>query len=316
MSKQTVLWAIDPFERARETRSSVISFLKRFSKATKAEIEPVYVLSPSSIEIETDLGQPGAERYIRATHSALREVAKSSGIPGLRPPRVLTEDGTSLAASVRSLARYAETSGASMIAVGSHGRKGLSRLLLGSFAESLVIESRVPVVVVGPEGTRRTLDRVLFATDFSDASAKAFDRVVELTRSMGATLVIFHAIAHPVEPVFQSGVYLASGGWVPTSEYLSQREAEKNREGEKWKARAARRGVRAEFVCDQSRAGVTQAVLDAAHDAGAGLIAMAGESGPVTAALVGSITRQVVRRSRVPVWVFRDHPAKARKKAA
>lgn len=49
-----------------------------------------------------------------------------------------------------AIARQAEAIGAQLIAVGTHGRSGLSRALMGSVAEKLVREARVPVMVVGP----------------------------------------------------------------------------------------------------------------------------------------------------------------------
>lgn len=44
--------------------------------------------------------------------------------------------------------KTAEEVGAGLVVVGSHGRRGLSRALLGSVAESIVRSSHVPVVVV------------------------------------------------------------------------------------------------------------------------------------------------------------------------
>ena len=48
----------------------------------------------------------------------------------------------------------AEAHGAGMIVMGTHGRTGLRRVLLGSVAESVIRQATVPVVVVhAPEGT-------------------------------------------------------------------------------------------------------------------------------------------------------------------
>jgi nucleotide-binding universal stress UspA family protein len=47
-----------------------------------------------------------------------------------------------------------EAHGAGMIIMGTHGRTGLRRVLLGSVAESVIRQSSVPVVVIhAPEGT-------------------------------------------------------------------------------------------------------------------------------------------------------------------
>jgi nucleotide-binding universal stress UspA family protein len=41
----------------------------------------------------------------------------------------------------------AKTEGADLIVVGSHGRSGIARLMLGSVAAKVVAESTVPVLV-------------------------------------------------------------------------------------------------------------------------------------------------------------------------
>jgi len=48
----------------------------------------------------------------------------------------------------RVIVEYAEESGVDLIVMGSHGRKGVSRILLGSVAEAVVRNSPVPVTVV------------------------------------------------------------------------------------------------------------------------------------------------------------------------
>jgi len=45
----------------------------------------------------------------------------------------------------------AQESGADLIVLGTHGRRGLPRLMLGSVAGEMVRLSPVPVVTVGPE---------------------------------------------------------------------------------------------------------------------------------------------------------------------
>lgn len=49
-----------------------------------------------------------------------------------------------------TISGHAGTIGANVIAVGSHGRSGISRAIMGSIAEKLVRRSEVPVLVVGP----------------------------------------------------------------------------------------------------------------------------------------------------------------------
>ena len=46
----------------------------------------------------------------------------------------------------------AKATGADLIVVGTHGRRGVARLLIGSVAEGIVRRSTVPVLVVPPAG--------------------------------------------------------------------------------------------------------------------------------------------------------------------
>ena len=52
-----------------------------------------------------------------------------------------------------ALPELASRTGASLLVVGSHGRRGLARALLGSVAEGILRGSRVPVVVVRPRAS-------------------------------------------------------------------------------------------------------------------------------------------------------------------
>ena len=49
---------------------------------------------------------------------------------------------------VSEVLTYAGQVGASMIAVGTHGRKGIRRAVLGSTCEGLLRESKIPVLAV------------------------------------------------------------------------------------------------------------------------------------------------------------------------
>ena len=50
-------------------------------------------------------------------------------------------------ATVSGIVQTAKSEGADLIVVGSHGRTGIARLMLGSVASKVVAESPVPVLV-------------------------------------------------------------------------------------------------------------------------------------------------------------------------
>ena len=65
---------------------------------------------------------------------------------GVEGERVVTEvlDGH----PAEELDAYAESHGVNLIIIGSHGRKGLDRLLIGSVADKIIRGAKVPVLVV------------------------------------------------------------------------------------------------------------------------------------------------------------------------
>jgi nucleotide-binding universal stress UspA family protein len=86
-----------------------------------------------------------------------------------------------------------------LIVVGTHGRTGAERLLLGSAAEEIFRRSPVPVMTVGPgvkPGAEREgiLDRILFATDFGPHSAAALPYAIALAKENRARLLLLHAL--------------------------------------------------------------------------------------------------------------------------
>lgn len=53
----------------------------------------------------------------------------------------------------KTIVDYAERAGADLVVVGTHGRRGLSRYLLGSVAETVVRTSPIPVLTVRADET-------------------------------------------------------------------------------------------------------------------------------------------------------------------
>jgi len=88
-----------------------------------------------------------------------------------------------------------------LVVVGTHGRSGLRKLVLGSVAEDVFRQSPCPVLTVGPysHGTAREprLKHVLFATDFSAASEEALPWAVSAAQEFGARLTVLHVCPEP-----------------------------------------------------------------------------------------------------------------------
>ena len=87
--------------------------------------------------------------------------------------------------------------GADMIVLGTHGRTGAQKLLLGSVAEEIFRRSRVPVLTIGPRAHNgihggAQFHNVLFATDFTQDSLAAVPYAISFAQEHQARLILLH----------------------------------------------------------------------------------------------------------------------------
>jgi nucleotide-binding universal stress UspA family protein len=128
-----------------EEVEQAISYAIDLAVEQDATIHAVYVINTStygtlpmetSWEGITDMFKDEGERAI----DRVEELAAAKGVP---VTGVLLEGTPS-----REIARYADQEDCDLVVVGTHGRGGIDRLLLGSVAERVVRTSPAPVLTV------------------------------------------------------------------------------------------------------------------------------------------------------------------------
>jgi nucleotide-binding universal stress UspA family protein len=96
------------------------------------------------------------------------------------------------------LTEAAEDPAVDLIVLGTHGRTGLARVLLGSVAEKIVRHAPCSVMVVRPDSTIARFERILCATDFSDSSRDAMELAASLAKPGGKGIALLHVLDVPV----------------------------------------------------------------------------------------------------------------------
>lgn len=85
-----------------------------------------------------------------------------------------------------------------LLAIGTHARGRIGKLLLGSVAEEIFRQATCPVLMVGPNApgpTGKTPGKILFCTGFSAHSLRAGAYAISLAERQGAELVLLHVAA-------------------------------------------------------------------------------------------------------------------------
>ncbi|HSA59100.1 MAG TPA: universal stress protein [bacterium] len=304
MAQLKILWGVNPFQDGSEIRRKGELFLKSLGGKPRT-VTPVYVSSPMELQIALEFSVPLQERYRQVAEQSLKKyLSKVKGLP-LRPARVIIESSPGLAAASKALAVHAAREKADAVAVGTHARSGWTRFVLGSYAESLLAFSRTPLVFLNPRArVAGKIRKILFATDLSPASRKAFAFLCRFAAATGASVEVLHAVETPRHWATTYGLLLAGSRALTIDEYLADlRETGLRKIGAFLKI-AKSAGVKALPRVEVAPRRVSDIVLKAADSDHVDMIALAAQSSRLRAGLLGSVARDVLRWSRVPVWIW------------
>jgi nucleotide-binding universal stress UspA family protein len=110
-----------------------------------------------------------------------------------------------------SILSFAQARNADLIVMGTHGRRGFDRLVLGSVTDRVMRTAPCPVLAISKlphdssatgEERRRVhhLSRILFCTDFSEASGRALNYAISATAEYNAELTLLHVLEEIPSP--------------------------------------------------------------------------------------------------------------------
>ncbi len=132
--------------------------------------------------------EPGAEDQAEHAVGAIQDVATEVG---LTPQTEIIDDEET--AIHRAIIDYAEEHGIDVVVMGTHGRTGIGRFLLGSVAEQTLQESPIPVVTVHEDTVIDfEIDNVLVPTDGSEGAEAATEHAIDLVTEVGGTIHALH----------------------------------------------------------------------------------------------------------------------------
>jgi nucleotide-binding universal stress UspA family protein len=131
-----------------ENSQRAISYGVEIAKLSGATVHALYVVDTTSFSsIPMDAGWEVMYETLRKEgEKAISEVKKRGEVSGVEVREVLLEGHPS-----NEIIDFAENNNADLIVVGTLGKTGLDRFLLGSVAEKVVRGSKVPVLVVRSE---------------------------------------------------------------------------------------------------------------------------------------------------------------------
>lgn len=220
------------------------------------------------------------------------------------PVSALVLDGPAATA----LNAYATTAGTDLIVMTTHGRSALSRLWLGSVADTLVRQTHLPLLLTRPHGEPVDLletvhdqpfERILITLDGSELAERVLSPALALGGLMGAAVTLLQVIEMPIV------------GYSPAAkaEHLEERvlaQWQSEASGYLHEVAARAEGQLPALTTRVLVGHPASLILEYAREHAFDLIALATHGrGGVRRMLIGSAADKIVRGAACPVLVYR-----------
>lgn len=273
--------------RTREAEVSVLHVLPEVLAAPD-----VYPYLSAPVLLTDEMRERAYEQLGRFVHRALERGVSAE---------VLLEEGDVVEATLDTAKRLSSD----LVVMGTHGRKGFSRMLLGSVTEKLLRRSEVPVLSVGARAPGPHVDegptfrRILCPVDFSDSSLRG----LEIARGLAGRpeeLTVLHVVELYLDAVAADAVAFDLAELEERHREQAEQKLEQILPGE------LRKGVRLETAVLRS-GGPYKEILRRVEENEHDLVVM-GVFGRSAADMLffGSTTNHVVRAAACPVLTVRS----------
>jgi nucleotide-binding universal stress UspA family protein len=268
------------------TAATALPPARALAKQTGAELTLVRVVPPA-------LGL--VNRKAAAAELYLQRIAAELAKGDLRVVTVVPEGD----APVEEIVETVRTRGADLVVMATHGRGGLHRVLMGSVAEQVLVNSPVPVLLVRPGGHRVShVKTLLVPVDGTPGAALALGMAVPLAQATRAKLVLLQVVlpAKYYSAVIRNRIPLG-----PDEEALAAAQSYVD----DLTSRVERAGVATEGRALLGR--ISDTIVATAREVAADFIVMSthGLTGPVRT-LLGSTADEVAHAARCPVLLVRQ----------
>jgi nucleotide-binding universal stress UspA family protein len=138
-----------PVDGSPTSRRGLAEAIK-LARAEHSRLVLMHVVDERAVTLVPEMGGAGADRMLNLMRGVGKEILEkalaASRKRGVKATSILVESITRPVADM--IVAQARRSRADVIVLGTHGRRGLSRLVMGSDAEGVVRAAPVPVLLV------------------------------------------------------------------------------------------------------------------------------------------------------------------------
>jgi len=296
-----VLCPVDFSEASNRALAYAVAFAEwRQARLAVMHVAPTFepTLAPA---VRYD--EPGEIVFPVQREDVLEALHRSAKAAGASPSRV--EAVAEAGSPVPMILDRAISWPADLVVIGTHGRSGFDRALLGSVAERVMHKAPCPVLTVPPAAHAASaasvaIKRILCAVDFSPSSLVALGFALDMGRQTGAAVTLLHIVDWPTE-----GEPLAHAQAAAPELLVTLLADGRDRLQAATPAEGADVHVAQVAIAGRARREILRYATE--HDSDIILMGAQGREG-VGLALLGSTTERVARDAACPVLTVRGVP--------
>ncbi len=222
---------------------------------------------------------------------------------GIEKAEILFDDERNRQKDARIVAAFGKNHGDLMIVAATGAQVGIKSIFDESFTENLVTQANIPVVTVNNfTKIPAKIKKIVFTSDFSAESSRAFAKICELAKKLNAEIILFSVLRQYLylDDISSFNVATTVDGynWIDFEKKRIQNLANI------YLNRAKRMGIKARFFCEENNVSIPRAVMRYSHHVDADMIALAAKSNSRFAHTFGTVTQRLIRKSDLPVWVY------------
>ncbi len=172
-----------------DTSEKALPFALELARRNKASISMVHTIEEpyDFAPMLEDVKKQVNRKVETLFNDKLEEIAENSDYKELDIDTRIQNGRVSLA-----ILEETKQSKADLVVMGTTGASGLEKVLFGSNASEIILQSKVPVLAVPENSGYNGLDHITFLTDYNDGDLKALQQTAELAKLFNSKITVLH----------------------------------------------------------------------------------------------------------------------------
>lgn len=289
---ERIIWAVDFLSEEPELEKQALQFIKVVNKKLEAQIQPVFVTNnhPMQNRYMEDILKHIKKRFSKYKSIHLNSPISIGQNIGVNPD---------IREQVDALLSYAQLENFDLIVTQTHAHSGIKKWLLGSFAETLILRSKIPVMSINPSAEKpNSIKKIFFPFELGKVDRPEYSQTLRLAGQLEAKLLLYHRLPTPSH-------YLGPYAHLLQEEFrLDKNEAEETAQELEKLAKAE--NIKTEIIIETKKSRISDSILKSVEAHGADMIAIVSKKDATGRLLLGSVGLDVVRKSTYPVWILHE----------